>query len=185
MHRMQRACSATMHCACTAHAWQPCTACAPRAHRSVLVRVQALETSELSRRVAALAQSTWVAVAPAAAPVAAAALARRAARRSATGSGTRGGGGGGGGGDGGGGGGGGGGRGWVHRAAFTELLAEVPCPPGGDAPGGEARWLWDCFSPASLEELILTGLLFGYALPSTAGVVLARISARRLRIEPP
>ena len=66
---------------------QPCTAacsaCAPRTHRSVPVRVQALETSELSRRVAALAQSSWVAVAPAAAPVAAAALARRAARRSA------------------------------------------------------------------------------------------------------
>ena len=35
--------------------------------------MQALETSELSRRVAALAQSTWLAVAPAAAPVAAAA----------------------------------------------------------------------------------------------------------------
>ena len=135
--------------------------------------MQALETTELSRRVAALAQSTWVAVAPAAAPVAAAALARRAARLSAAGSGTRGGGGRG---D--------GGRGWVHRAAFTELMAEVPCPLGVGSPGGEGRWLWDCFSPASLEELILTGLLFGYALPSTAGVVLARISARRLRINP-
>ena len=151
-----------MHCACTAHALQHA------------LRVQALETTELSRRVAALAQSTWVAVAPAAAPVAAAALARRAARLSAAGSGTRGGGGRGG-----------GGRGWVRRAAFTELMAEVPCPLGADAPGGEeGRWLWDCFSPASLEELILTGLLFGYALPSTAGVVLARISARRLRIDP-
>ena len=135
--------------------------------------MQALETPELSRRVAALAQSTWVAVAPAAAPVAAAALARRAARLSAAGSGTRGAGGGGG-----------GGRGWVHRAAFTELLAEVPCPTEGGSPEGDGRWLWDCFSPASLEELILTGLLFGYALPSTAGVVLARISARRLRIDP-
>jgi len=156
--------------------------------------LQVLETAELSRRVAALAQSTWVGVAAAASPVAATALARRAARLSAAGGGTRaggdgcgvGGGDGGGGGDGEGGGGDGGtGRDWVRRAAFTEILAEVPCPPEGEGSAeGDGRWLWDCFSPSSLEELILTGLLFGYALPSTAGVVLARLSTRRLRVDP-
>lgn len=67
----------------------------------------------------------------------------------------------------------------VQARSLHSLLAASPAPTEG---GGGARQLWDCFDPRTPEHMVLNGLLFGFPLASTAGLLLIEISRRRIRL---
>mgnify|MGYP001216904588 FL=1 len=66
----------------------------------------------------------------------------------------------------------------VQARSLQSLLAASPAP----AEGAGLRRLWDCFDPRTPEHMVLNGLLFGYPLASTAGLLLLEISRRRIRL---
>eukprot|EP00854_Cymbomonas_tetramitiformis_P000498 gene498-890_t len=47
----------------------------------------------------------------------------------------------------------------------------------------EGRMLWDPFEPNGNDELILTGLLFGYPLPSTASLLLVHLLQQQVTLD--
>ena len=65
----------------------------------------------------------------------------------------------------------------VQVKGKAEVAPKVT-PVGGSV--GGTRRLWDAYSPQRSHELLLSGLLFGYALPSTAGLLLRQITSRTL-----
>lgn len=67
----------------------------------------------------------------------------------------------------------------VLRSAFASLLeCEARAMSCSHPP------LWDCFDPQTGAELLLNGLLLGYALPATAGALLLMLTRRTIRLEP-
>jgi hypothetical protein len=66
----------------------------------------------------------------------------------------------------------------ILRSAFASLLAcEARAAACSHPP------LWDCFDPQTGAELLLNGLLLGYALPATAGALLPMLTRRTIRME--
>lgn len=70
----------------------------------------------------------------------------------------------------------------LHRSGLAALLSREAAAL--DRFSEEELPLWDSFDPQTGAELLLNGLLLGYALPSTAGALLSLLTRRTLRLRP-
>ena len=71
---------------------------------------------------------------------------------------------------------------WKRRRVQARSLQSLLAASAAPAEGAGARKLWDCFDPRTPEHMVLNGLLFGFPLASTAGLLLLEITRRRIRL---